>query len=429
MVKLNRRNFLKSLAVTGLSASTLGVAASAEAMSGGASAKRTKIVVLGGGYGGSTFAKYVKLNDPNLDVTLVDRKDAHVSCAVSNEVVFGFSPISKITFPHSMLVDRYDINFVKAEVQGLDAENKTVKTSAGDIKYDKLVVAPGIGYQYDEKINYTPETQKVIPAAWIGGDETVILRDKIAQIKKGDTVIIRTPKAIYRCPPGPYERCCLFADKAKKVGAKVIVLDPNPKVVSKAPLFTAAFNDLYKDVLTYVPNTDVQYIDPKNMTIKTNNGTFKGDLINYIPNQQAAPMAFDLGLVPEGLQWAPIEARTFESTVIKDVHVIGDAIYTQPVTVHPKSGLMANAMGQTLALNMVRMLRGEEPVDPIMGNACYSLVSDSEAIWIATVYKYNPETKRIEVKNGANGIPKAASVENFNNLHSWVKNFFQDSFM
>ncbi len=426
MSKLNRRNFIKSLAITGVAASTTGLSTNASAMS--KEKKSTKIVVLGGGYGGSTFAKYMKMSDPSLDVTLVDKNDAHVSCAVSNEVIFGFSPLSKITFPHSILVDKYDIKFKKATVTGLDAANKTVKTDAGDIMYDKLVVSPGIAYQYDEKINYTPDTQSKIPASWIGGPETVKLRDMVAKIKKGDTIIMRTPKAIYRCPPGPYERSCLFALKAKEAGAKVIILDPNPKIMSKAPLFAAAFKDLYSDTLTYITDVETQYIDADNMTIKTNKGTFKGDLINYVPDQRAADMAFDLGLVPEGLLWAPINPQTFESTVVKDVYVIGDAIYTQIATAHPKSGLTASGMGQVLASNMLRTLRGEEVINPVIGNSCYSLVSDTEAIWVATIYEYNPATKKIEVKNKANGIPKAASVENYNNLHSWVTNFFQNVF-
>lgn len=423
MKNINRRNFLKTTAATGAALMAFGGSAYAQNKS-----KSAKILILGGGFGGSTAAKYLKLLKPDLDITLVDRKDAHVSCVMSNEVIFGLSPDSKIILDHSVLNKKYGIKFIKGEVLSFDAKTKTVKTSQGDLKYDILIVSPGIGYLYEPEKGYTEEVQKLFPAAWVAGDQTFQLKKQVDGMKKGDTVIIRTPKALYRCPPGPYERSCLMAERAKKVGAKVIVLDPNKGIVSKAPLFTEAFGTLYKDTLTYIPEVELVKFDAKNRTISTNKGDFKGDIINYIPNQRAADMVFNLKLNTEGVNWAPINPQTFESVLFKDVYVIGDAIYSEPITVQPKSGVVANNMAQTLANNIVNKLEGKEWRDPFFGNSCYSMVSSEQAIWIATIYWYNPETKKIEIKDGANAIPKAASVENKHNLESWADNFIQDCF-
>lgn len=425
MNNINRRNFLKTTAVAGAA-----IMMSNEMVAYGQNkVTSVKILILGGGFGGSTAAKYLKLLKPDLDITLVDRKDHHVSCVMSNEVIFGLSPESKIILEHSVLNKKYGVKFVKAEVLSFDAKTKTVKTSQGDLKYDILIVSPGIGYLYETEKGYTEDVQKLFPAAWVAGEQTLLLKKQVDGMKKGDTVIIRTPKALYRCPPGPYERACLMAERAKKVGAKVIVLDPNKGIVSKAPLFTVAFESLYKDTLSYIPDVELVKFDVQKKMISTNKGDFTGDIINYIPNQRAADMVFNLQLNGKGDNWASINPKTFESVFFKDVYVIGDAIYSEPITVQPKSGVVANNMAQILAHNIVNQLAGKEWSDPFFGNSCYSMVSSEQAIWIATVYWYNPKTKKIEIKDGANAIPKSASVENKRNLESWAANFIQDSFL
>ncbi|MDR2884018.1 MAG: NAD(P)/FAD-dependent oxidoreductase [Deferribacteraceae bacterium] len=386
-----------------------------------------RIVVLGAGFGGSTAAKYLKMLDPTLDVTLVDRSAAHTSCPLSNEVIFGLRDISFITLPHKPFADRYGIRFVQAEVMGLDASKKIVRTSEGEISYDKLIVSPGIGMDYDVANGFDSEMQKAIPHAWIAGEQTIWLRDMIKNVKKGSTLLLRTPKTIYRCPPGPYERASLMADFAKKSGCKVTVIDPNPGIVSKAPRFQAGFDELYSDVLTYIPSAGVKSYDKGRNTIVTEKGEFTADLINFIPDQRAGDMAFLLGLIPEGKKWAPVNPITFESDLIKDVHVIGDAI-DPAITDTPKSGVIANTTAKLVAETIVREFAGQEPLLPMMGNSCYSLVSPHEGIYIATVYHYDPTVKRIVVKNGTNGVSPERSEENYLNLNSWAENVLFDSF-
>ena len=438
-MKLSRRNFVKTTAVSAASLSILGLAGckksttennAAQSAAAAAPKKAGKTVVIaGGGYGGSTAAKYLKLLDPSVNVILIDRNADHVSCAMSNEVIFGLRDIKEITMPLNRLAEKYGIEFKQAEVTGLDGEKKILKTSAGDFAYDVLIVSPGISMDYDPALNFTAERQKEIPHAWIAGPQTMQLKDMVSKIKAGDTVIFRTPVALYRCPPGPYERACLYGNEALKKGAKVVVLDPNPQIMSKKPLFEAAFKDLYKDVLTYHSGVVVTGIDYDKKIVKTNKGDFQGTLINYVPDQKAGELVFTLGLVEPGKKWASVNPKSFESTLIKDVYVIGDAIDSGPVTEMPKSGTIANATAKVVVENLVRIFNGKEPKVPILGNTCYSLVSENEGIWIATLYEYDAAKNKIVTRNGANGIPKAASVENRLNGHSWGNNILSDTFM
>ncbi|MCI6476102.1 MAG: FCSD flavin-binding domain-containing protein [Mucispirillum sp.] len=445
-MKLSRRNFVKTTAVSAASLSILGLAGckksttennaaqpaaqNTQSATAAAPKKASKTVVIaGGGYGGSTAAKYLKLLDPSVNVILIDRNADHVSCAMSNEVIFGLRDIKEITMPLNRLAEKYGIEFKQAEVTGLDGEKKILKTSAGDFAYDVLIVSPGISMDYDPALNFTAERQKEMPHAWIAGPQTMQLKDMVSKIKAGDTVIFRTPVALYRCPPGPYERACLYGNEALKKGAKVVVLDPNPQIMSKKPLFEAAFKDLYKDVLTYHSGVVVTGIDYDKKIVKTNKGDFQGTLINYVPDQKAGELVFTLGLVEPGKKWASVNPKSFESTLIKDVYVIGDAIDSGPVTEMPKSGTIANATAKVVVENLVRIFNGKEPKVPILGNTCYSLVSENEGIWIATLYEYDAAKNKIVTRNGANGIPKAASVENRLNGHSWGNNILSDTFM
>lgn len=419
-MNFTRRNFLQSLGA-GAALSVMGFPFLASA------APSAKVVILGAGFGGSTTAKYLKMLAPGLNVTLIDRASAHTSCVLSNEVVAGLQNISHITLPHKAIADKYGVKFVQAEVQGLDAKKKTVKTSAGSFSYDKLVVAPGISMDYDEKNGFDAAMQAAIPHAWIGGPQITRLAGMLENVKKGGTVLVRVPKAIYRCPPGPYERICLLSDMAKRRGFKVIALDSNPQIVSKGPLFKAAFEELYKDVLTYIPGTAIRSFDMAKKALVTDKGDFTADVMNFIADQKAGELAFRLGLVPKGGRWAPVSPVNFESEVFKDVYVIGDAIDSS-ITQMPKSGTIANGMGKLLAENLLRDFTGKAPVPPLIGNSCYSLVSGDEGIYIATVYKYDPKVNRIVIRNGTNAIAPSRSEENFRNQSSWGANILADSF-
>lgn len=428
MSKISRRNFIKVGVNSVAALSVLGVANTSFAND----KKALRVVIAGGGYGGATAAKYLKLLDPSIDVTLIDRFKDHVSCALSNEVIFGLRNKKEITKNLPALAKKYGFKFVSANVLSLDKDKKVLKTSSGEFAYDKLIVSPGIDMDVDPNLKLSEDVINTkIPHSWIAGKQTDLLMSQVKGVKKGDLIVFRAPKAPYRCPPGPYERGCLFAEYAKKVGAKVLFLDPNPTIVSKKPLFEKAFKEDYKDVLTYVTNAEVSAVkEDKTITYKGDGikeTTVKPKVLNYVHNNKAAKMAFDLGLVKEGAKWCAIDASSYKSLLAKDVYVIGDAI-DPSVSAAPKSGTVANGTAKFVVENIVREHKGLAPKTPLYGNTCYSLVNSTEAIWIATIYEYNAKSKKIEIRNEANGIPKTASVENKLNGHSWGNNILADSF-
>lgn len=429
---MKRRDFIKTSAALGIALSlSSGTVFASETKKEILPKKQTRVAVIGGGFGGATAAKYLKMLDPKLDVVLIDRNDLFYSCPMSNHVIVGLTNIKEISFKYDILQKKYGIKFLKKEVVGIDGSAKKLFFSDGFLSYDILVVSPGIGFKYDENIGYTKEVEEIFPHGWKAGEQTLKLAKMLKDLPKGGTVLLRVPKAPYRCPPGPYERACLIAWylKKNKPGSKLLVVDANDDVASKTKLFKAAFNELYKDNLEYIPEIEVTGIDVKNKVLKTSKGEFKADLINYIPDQKANETAFKLGLIPEGKLWAPVDGWTLESTEIKDVYVIGDSANRGSFGTVPHSGYIANSMAKVAAEAIVAKLNGKNPPRPFMINTCYSMVSDEEAIWIATVYEYD-DTKKLTVQVGkAGGIPAKRDKIDKEHQFSWANAIWQDTFM
>ncbi|MEF3255048.1 MAG: NAD(P)/FAD-dependent oxidoreductase [Deferribacterales bacterium] len=393
--------------------------------------KGIRVVVLGGGFGGATAAKNIKMQNPKIEVVMIDQNDTFYSCPMSNHVIVGLSHIKEKTFNYHILQQTYGIKFLKKEALKLDGEKKRLHFNDGYITYDYLVVSPGIGFKYDEKMGYTKETEKIIPHAWKAGEQTLRLHDMLKNLPKGGSVLLRVPKAPYRCPPGPYERASLIAWYLKKYkpGSKLIVIDANEDVASKTKLFKAAFAELYSDVLEYNPDVDVEYLDANNKTLKTSKGELKADVINFVPDQKANDTAFKFGLVPEGKLWAFVDSWTLESALIKDVYVIGDSANRGSFGTVPHSGYIANSMGKVAADAIVAKIKGAQSPRPFMLNTCYSMVSDEEAIWISTVYEYD-DTKKLTVQSGkAGGIPEKRGKIDKEHQYSWANAIWQDTFM
>ncbi|MCX8085103.1 MAG: NAD(P)/FAD-dependent oxidoreductase [Calditerrivibrio sp.] len=428
---MKRRDFVKTTALVGLGLTLSNNIFASDSKKDLLPKKQTRVVVIGGGFGGATAAKYLKMLSPKLDVVLVDSSDIYYSCPMSNHVIVGLSHIKEITFKYDILQKKYGVKFLKGTVESIDGVAKKVLFADGYVSYDFLVVSPGIGFKFDDKIGYTKEVSEVLPHAWKAGDQTIKLANMLKDLPKGGTVLLRVPKAPYRCPPGPYERACLISwyIKAKKPGSKLIVIDANDDVASKTKLFKAAFAELYKDVLEYIPEVEVQGIDINGRTIKTSKGDFKADMINYIPDQKASDSAFKFGLIPEGKLWAPVDAWTLESTEVKDVYVIGDSANRGSFGTLPHSGYVANSMAKVVAEAIVAKLSGKNPPRPFMLNTCYSMVSDSEAIWIATVYEYNDEKKLTLQVGKAGGIPDKRSKIDKEHQYSWANAIWEDTFM
>lgn len=408
MSGISRRNFVKASAVVVAAAGVSGCTGSLglnlnkqqDQVILPKSGKR--VVVLGGGWGGTTAAKYVKLGDPSIEVILVERLDNFVSCPASNWVIAGFKSLQEITFTYDALTKNYGIKMLKTEATGLDPAAKQLITAAGRIEYDKLIVSPGVEFMYDKIEGWSKSAEDIFPHAYKAGRQTAILREQLVNLKNGENVIMTVPAAPYRCPPGPYERACLIAFylKNNKKGSKLIVLDANDDIASKGKLFHAAWDDYYKDIIEYVPETVVKGVDVKNRVIKTDKGDFKGGAANIIPNMKAGSFAYKAGLLPESERWVRVNSFTLESQALKNVFVLGDSTHAGTVGPVPKSGFVANSMGKVAAAAVVSELNGKEPLKPNLVNTCYSLVNDKEAIFISGVYDYDENTKMITSRGG-----------------------------
>ena len=428
MKGMNRRNFIKNGSVLTAGVSFFGFSKGLLA-SPIPPKKNSRVVVIGGGFGGCTAAKYIKMYDPSIEVVLIEKDDKFVSCPISNLVIVNLKGMDFITFSYDNLVKNYGIKFIKAEVLGIDEVKKHIITSGGNVEYDKVVVSPGIGFVEDESIGYSLKIADKVTHAWKAGKQTETLKYQLQNLPKGSAVLLRVPKTPYRCPPGPYERASLIADylKKNKKGSKVIVLDANDDVTSKGKLFKAAWSDLYRDELEYVSQVEVNRIGVEDMSIDTNKGKIKGGVINFIPDQKAADLAFKLGLVPIGKSWVPVDSYTFESELKRDIYVIGDSTNTGSVGTVPKSGYVANSMGKVVAESVVASFKGVKPPKPFMINACYSMVSSSEAIWVTAVYEYDESSRRTLQIKDSGGTPSARSPLYALHQISWAHNIWDDT--
>lgn len=389
-----------------------------------------RVVVVGGGFGGATTARYLKLYDPGLEVFLIEANRQYVTCPSSNLVLSGLLPMSAITHGYGRLAKQHGIKLVHAEVTAVDPVGRYVQTAQGKIAYDRLVVAPGIDFIYDDIAGMDTEGRKRFPHAWKAGPQTVQLARELAMLKQGGSFLMTIPEAPYRCPPGPYERACLVAARLKRSGnrGKVIVLDANPGIVSKAPLFKAAWSDLYKDIIEYIPDVSLQSVDVGKRRLVTDKGEFSADSINIIPDQRAGSLAFSSGLVKPGYRWAAANPLTFESTLFENIHLVGDVADRDQIGSMPHSGFVASSMAKTTAAAVVMLMQGKEPLLPSLENACYSQVSDTESIYVTGVFQYDQAAKKLVGIKAAGTASKGRSARYTQHYRDWQASIVKDSF-
>ena len=266
------------------------------------------------------------------------------------------------------------------------------------------------------------------PAAWSPGGETARLRTRLAEIPPRGRVVVTIPPSPYRCPPGPYERISLMAAylKQSNPNASITVLDANQKIVSKEPIFAAAWDELYPGIIDYRPDSPLVEVDAQTGTLSSDFDDVTADLGNVIPVQHASRLLKDAGLVPAGARWAPVDPYDFTSTLAPDVHVIGDA--TDQVTVGqvPKSGFIANSMGKVAARAAVAALAGLEPASPSLINTCYSLVSPDEGASVGAVYGYDPDSRKLAVRTGSSSVSGRRSAAVAHQAWDWARAVWQD---
>lgn len=427
MSNLNRRSFL-TLAGGAVAMSALGF----PMLSFGAG---KKVVVIGGGMGGATAAKYIRLADPSIEVTIVEPSANYITCFLSNEVIGGNRELNSLEQQYDGLKKR-GITFVQDSASAIDPVAKKVTLKGGQtLTYDACVVSPGIRFKPGGIEGYDESVYDKMPHAWKAGPQTLLLRDQVRAMKDGGTVLIVAPPDPFRCPPGPYERAsqiCWYL-KHNKPKSKVIVLDAK-KTFSKQGLFTRGWERYYgfnsANTMIEWYNSDagglVTRVDAKTMTVAAALD-FQGDVINVIPPQQAGDIAHVSDLVDDK-GWCPVNPATFESTKHKDIYVVGDACSAAPL---PKSGYAANSEGKVCAAAVVASLNGKPAPVPSYLNTCYSLITPDDGVSVAAVYRMEAG-KLISVKGAGGGTPMTASDEfrkrEVQYAYSWLKNITHDTF-
>jgi len=422
--RISRRDFLKS---SGAAAAASFLPACAT-QSAHPEKSIGRVVVIGGGFGGATAAKYLRMwSGGAIEVVLVEREAEFVSCPASNLILGGSRTLADITRSYARLGD-YGVRVVRDEATRIDADKKRVSLKrAEDLGYDRLVVSPSVDLMFGEIEGYDAEAQKSVLTAWKAGPETVALRRQLEAMRDGGVFVIAVPRAPFRCPPGPYERACqvAFYLKRAKPRSKVLVLDANEDLVSKPTLFKAAWNDLYKGVIEYRNNTEVRALDARGASVKTDFDTIKGDVLNVLPPMRAGDIARTAGLTTAGTHWCGIDWLTMESLAHKGVHVLGDATLSAPAM--PKSGHMANNHAKVAAAAIVELMNGREPsAQPVIANTCYSYVSDKEVIHVASVHRYDPAQKTMVVVPGTAGVSAARSELEAIYAQAWAQNIWAD---
>jgi NADPH-dependent 2,4-dienoyl-CoA reductase/sulfur reductase-like enzyme len=360
-----------------------------------------KVVVIGGGFAGASAARFLKKENPAITVTLVETNPTFTACPFSNGVIAGLRPLRAQQFNYEKLTEA-GISLAFQPATAVDAQGRSVTLGNGTrLAYDRLVMAPGIDIRWDGLPGYNERAADIMPHAWKAGEQTLLLRSQLESMEDGGTVVISAPANPFRCPPGPYERASLIAYylKTKKPKSKLIILDAKD-AFSKQRLFQNAWKELYPNLewVSLSQGGKVNSVEVDTKTFVTDFGRHKADVGNVIPPQKAGAIAQTAG-VADRSGWCPVDPVTFESKLVPNIHVLGDAAIMGAM---PKSAFSANAQAKVCAAAVAALLRGEKPAEPRLINTCYSLVAPDYGITVAGVYK--PADGVLADIQGAGGV-------------------------
>ncbi|MFZ4481635.1 MAG: FAD-dependent oxidoreductase [Rhodoferax sp.] len=437
-----RRHFLSSAALGAVGAALtacggggndsplVGAAASSPIKSLAASIHTTvnpRVIVIGGGMGGATVAKYLRMWGDAISVTLVERMPTYTSNIMSSMVLTGQRTMSSLTFSYDTLRSKYGITTVFGEVVSIDPVGGKVTLSNGTVlTADRIVMAPGITFDDVPGLNGSSK----MPHAWQAGPQITLLANQLKALPSKGVVLLTIPKTPYRCPPGPYERACLIADwlRVNKPGSKLIVLDANPGIVTEVDNFTNAFMGVHGNVIEYHANAEVTSVDPATMSLMTTAGTIRGDVINMIPRQRAGALVAKAGLnnATEG-RFAGVNVLSYASTVsgAGKVHIIGDS----SATTQPKAGHIANQEAKVCADAISRLLTGRAlDQAPVTNSACYSTITMSQASWLTAVFRYNPAALAMAPVAASSAASTGWNSNSFEEMSIWFRALMADSF-
>lgn len=397
---------------------------------------KRRVVILGGGWGGMTAARYVREATPDLEVVLIERNPVFWSCPLSNKWLIDVVDTNFLVHSYLAPARRYGYTFVQAEITDIDRAKRRVHTAQGHIDYDWLVISAGIRYGFEAWFGNdrkaTEYTRTNYATAYIPSAEHALVKQKIQNFK-GGTFVMTLPPPPHRCPPSPYERACLMAwlYQQRKTNAKIIILDPKPMIAPITAGYAQAFKELYPNTITHVPKAVIKEVDPFNKVVKTAAGDFKFDDALLMSPHQAADLVWKadlIGKTPEGRPtgWAGVHPLYYNAPNDPQVFVIGDSVgAVSPQFGHyPKAGHVANRQGRSVAQYIAMQAKGQELKPIIIDNLCYMLVNNSprEAIAVQFDYKIGPEGHLIQTQIDDNERREELWKEDLR----WVDIMFKD---
>ncbi len=384
MTNITRRHFTGLIGVGALAAGV--------GMPAYARGAKPRVVVIGGGAGGATAARYIaKDSKGTIDVTLIEPSKRYYTCFFSNLYLGGYRDYQSIGHSYDALAANHGVNVIHDWAMSVDTASKSVELGSGvSVHYDRLVIAPGIDLKYDSVPGYSIEAQDTMPHAWKSGTQIALLKAQVENMKEGGTFVMVPPPNPYRCPPGPYERVSMIAHilKQKNPTAKIIILDPKEKF-SKQALFTEGWEKHYSGMIEWIPASfsgGIKNINMDTMEIETDIETFKADAASVVPAQKAGMICERAG-VNDG-DWCPIIPATMQSRADENIHILGDASVASAM---PKSGFSANSQAK-VAANAIRGALSDSKVFPArFSNTCWSLIGDNDGVKVGANYKAGDE--------------------------------------
>jgi sulfide dehydrogenase [flavocytochrome c] flavoprotein chain len=417
---MNRRDFIKTASAAGA------LLLSQNSFARASKPPLGRVVIIGGGYAGTTAAKYIRMwSLGNIETIVIEKSAQFVSCPLSNLVLGGSKSINDLTFGYDLVKKNHGVKWLNDEVTAIDISTKKVIMKRDEITYDRLIVAPGVDFIYDAIPNLqSAEAQEKIPHAWKAGWQTVNLRKQLEAMPDGGVFVMNVPKAPYRCPPGPYERVCQVASylKNSKPNSKIIVLDANAEIISKKGLFTKVWAEMYAGMIDYRPSNAILEVDVASKTVTTDFDKVSAHVLNIIPPQRAGKPAQMADLTEKDYPWCEVSFLTYESKLVPDVHVIGDSVSAGL----PKSAHMATSQARVCANAIVALMSGQTPdPTPVFANTCYSYVNDKQAMHVANVYRYDA-AKKIMVAAEGGGVSLAPSEQEGQYASAWATNIWSD---
>jgi sulfide dehydrogenase [flavocytochrome c] flavoprotein chain len=357
---------------------------------------KARVVVIGGGVGGATVARYLALSIAALDVTLIEPKPRYTTCFFSNLYLAGLRSFEALNHSYETLARRYGIKVIHDAAAAIDTLGKHVRLASGaSLDYDRLVVAPGIGFRPGAIEGYDDEAAEAMPHAWNGGQQTKLLKQQLDNMEDGGVFVLVAPPDPFRCPPGPYERASLIASyfKRHKPRSKILILDAKDNFFEE-DLFEDAWNRHYPGMIDWLPaqfTGGIKAVDANTRTIITASGAFNAAVANVIPPQRAADFAQQAGLADQS-GWCPVDPSTFESTLHEGVHLIGDAIVPGAM---PKSAFAANSQAKVCAFAIASALTGSQRIAPQLFNTCFTFLAPDDAVSDAISFKIADGTTKI----------------------------------